>query len=121
MRLASLFKPIVIVATGSGIGPCLSFLNVHRGLPKRVLWSARCPLTTYGVGILRDVLRADPKALIVDTTRSGIPDLLALTWALVRDMGAEAVMVVGNPGVTRQVVEGMEGRGVAAFGAVFDS
>ncbi|OTA22548.1 hypothetical protein BTJ68_14245 [Hortaea werneckii EXF-2000] len=29
MRVASLFNPVLIVATGSGIGPCLSFLNCN--------------------------------------------------------------------------------------------
>ncbi|KAK3115979.1 hypothetical protein LTR53_004151 [Teratosphaeriaceae sp. CCFEE 6253] len=121
MRLSSLFRPIVIVATGSGIGPCLSFLNRYRRHPKRVLWSARCPGKTFGAGIVDAVLRADGKALIIDTTVTGTPDLVGLAYAIVREIGAEGVMVISNPGVTRRVVFEMEARGIAAFGAVFDS
>ncbi|KAK0781396.1 hypothetical protein LTR91_009484 [Friedmanniomyces endolithicus] len=123
MRLSSLFRPLVIVATGSGIGPCLSFLNTHHGHPLRVLWSARFPAKTYGNGVVREVLRADPRAVVVDTGAVGCArvDLVGLAFAMVREVGAEAVMVISNPKVTGEVVSGMERRGVAAFGAVFDS
>ncbi|KAK0940306.1 hypothetical protein LTR29_008205 [Friedmanniomyces endolithicus] len=123
MRLSSLFRPLIVVATGSGIGPCLSFLNTHHGHPLRVLWSARCPAKMYGKGVLREVLRADPRPVIVDTGAVGCArvDLVGLAFALVREIRAEAVMVISNPKVTREVVFGMERRGVAAFGPVFDS
>ncbi|KAK0915794.1 hypothetical protein LTR02_001082 [Friedmanniomyces endolithicus] len=123
MCLSSLFRPLVIVATGSGIGPCLSFLNTHHGHPLRVLWSARCPAKTYGNGVVREVLRADPRAVVVDTGAVGCArvDLVGLAFALVREVRAEAVMVISNPKVTGEVVCGMERKGVAAFGAVFDS
>ncbi|KAK5747199.1 hypothetical protein LTR17_000334 [Elasticomyces elasticus] len=123
MRLATLFRPIVIVATGSGIGPCLSFLNVKRGHPMRVIWSARCPELTFGYGIIEKVLKADDKAVIVDTQQVGCAkvDLVSLSFAMVKDTRAEAVIIISNPKVTRDVVYGMEMRGIAAFGAVFDS
>ncbi|KAK1821341.1 hypothetical protein LTR12_004227 [Friedmanniomyces endolithicus] len=123
MRLSSLFRPLVIVATGSGIGPCLSFLNTHHGHPLRVLWSARCPAKTYGNGVVREVRRADPRAVVVDTGAVGCArvDLVRLAFAMVREAGAEAVMVISNPKVTGEVVFGMERKGVTAFGAVFDS
>lgn len=95
MRLALLFRPIIIVATGSGIGPCLSFLNLNREHPMRVLWSTRSPETTYGYGIIRDVLEADPRAVIVDTTKMRCRvHVKALAFALVREIGAEGVMVI---------------------------
>ncbi|TKA79284.1 hypothetical protein B0A55_04252 [Friedmanniomyces simplex] len=124
MRLSSLFAPLVIVATGSGIGPCLSFLNLNHGHPMRILWSARCPEKTYGHGVLRDVLRADRNAVVVDTgavVGGGRVNLVGLAFALAAETGAEGVMVISNPRVTKEVVCGMERRGIAAFGAVFDS
>ncbi|TKA24655.1 hypothetical protein B0A50_06415 [Salinomyces thailandicus] len=123
LRIASLFIPLVLVATGSGIGPCLSFLNTRRKRhsPCRIIWSARSPEETYGRGILEDVLRADRDAVIVDTRRSGHPDLVGLAFASVRSMRAEAVVVVSNPRVTKEVVFQLEVRGVPAFGAIFDS
>ncbi|EMC93896.1 hypothetical protein BAUCODRAFT_48961, partial [Baudoinia panamericana UAMH 10762] len=121
MRVSSMFHPLVVVATGSGIGPCLSWLNMHHGYPVRVIWSARSPETTYQSTMIRDVLRADPQALIIDTKQTGTPDLVALVYSLVKQSGAEAITIIANPKVTQDVVFGMEARKIAAFGAIFDS
>lgn len=121
MRIASLFKPIIVVATGSGIGPCLSYLQVHPQHPMQIIWSARSPQLTYGEDIMRAVVKADRRAIIVDTKQTGHPDLPALTYAMWEARNAEAVVVISNPVVTRKVVYEMEARGVPAFGAIFDS
>ena len=117
---SKLFKQIVIVATGSGIGPCLSLLydNVT---PLRVLWSTQNPETTYGPKIMKTVLKADPNAVIWNTRTLGRPDMVALTYQLVLESNAEAVFVISNPKVTQKVVYGMETRGIPAYGAIFDS
>jgi len=121
MRIASLFKPIVVVTTGSGIGPCLSFLQVNPNHPLRIIWSARFPEQTYGKEIMSSVLTSDPNAIIIDTKVTGQPDLEALTYALYKDIEAEAIVIISNPKVTRDVVFTMESRDVPAFGAIFDS
>ncbi|KAF2720915.1 hypothetical protein K431DRAFT_248326 [Polychaeton citri CBS 116435] len=124
LNVVSLFKPVVVVATGSGIAPCLSFLRphgAHTGYPLRVLWSARNPEETYGPGILRTVTRADPAAVIIDTKKTGTPNMTALSYALYRESHCEAVMIISNAKVTREVVYGLESRGIPAFGAIFDS
>lgn len=121
MRIATLFQRIVIVTTGSGIGPALSFMNVRPHWPMRVIWSARDPENTYGLEIINAVLRADRRAIIVDTKKTGHPNMPALTYAAYESFGAEAVMVVSNPAVTGKVVFEMESRGVPAFGPIFDS
>lgn len=121
LRIASLFEPIVIVTTGSGIGPCLSFLQSQPDHPVRVLWSARSPEQTYGKEILASVLISDPKAVIIDTKVTGQPDLEALTYALYKEIDAEAIAIFSNPRVTRDMVFAMESRKVPAFGAIFDS
>ncbi|KAK3704655.1 hypothetical protein LTR37_013754 [Vermiconidia calcicola] len=121
MRVASLFRPIIVVATGSGIGPCLSFLQVHPDHSMRIIWSTRFPETTYGPEIMKAVLRADRRAMIIDTKKTGTPDLPALTYAMAKAENAEAVVVISNPTVTKKVVFEMEARGVAAFGPIFDS
>ncbi|KAI0200546.1 hypothetical protein F4808DRAFT_428226 [Astrocystis sublimbata] len=115
-----LFKRIVVVATGSGIGPCLSLLFADV-TPRRVLWSTRTPEKTYGPRVINEVLRADPKAVIWDTTAKGYPDIVAETWQLVHELDAEAVFIISNPKVTEKVVFGMQSRGIAAYGAIFDS
>ena len=115
-----LFKRIVVVATGSGIGPCLSLLYANV-TPRRVLWSTPHPDTTYGAKIMNSVLKADPDAIVWNTRTLGRPDMVALTYQLVLESNAEAVFIISNPKVTRKVVYGMETRGIPAYGAIFDS
>lgn len=115
-----LFRRIVIVATGSGIGPCLSLLFADV-TPRRVLWSTRDPEATYGPGVLAEVLRADPRAVVWNTNEKGYPDIVAETYQLVHESDAEAVFIISNPKVTEKVVFGMQTRGIPAYGAIFDS
>ncbi|RMY33615.1 hypothetical protein D0865_14412 [Hortaea werneckii] len=121
MRIAACFRPVLVIATGSGIGPCLSFLNCHRGHPAHVLWSARSPEEVYGGETLSNVLEADPGALIIDTKQTGRFELTEVAWAKMQQTKAEAAVIISNSKVTRDVVFGMEARGVIAFGAIFDS
>lgn len=115
-----LFKKIVVVATGSGIGPCLSLLYAN-ATPRRVLWSTPNPESTYGPKIMNAVLKADPDAIVWNTRSLGRPDMVALTYQLVAESGAEAVFIISNPKVTKKVVYGMQTRGIPAYGAIFDS
>lgn len=115
-----LFKRIVVVATGSGIGPCLSLLYADC-TPRRVLWSTPNPEITYGPKIMNAVLKADPDAIVWNTKTLGRPDMVALTYQLVSESNAEAVFIISNPKLTRKVVYGMQTRGIAAYGAIFDS
>ncbi|TKA66172.1 hypothetical protein B0A49_09139 [Cryomyces minteri] len=121
LRVALLFKCVVIVATGSGIGPCLSLFNSKPDHPVRILWSTPNPEATYGKGIIDAVLRADPNAVIVDTRKTGRVDMVSLTYSLYEEANAEAVVIISNPKVTRKVVYGMDTRGIPAFGPIFDS
>ena len=120
LRMALVFKKVVIVTTGSGIGPTLSMLHAHP-LPARILWSTPNPIQTYGESILEAVGQADPEAMIIDTRATGRPDMVALAYHLFLESKAEAVFVLSNARLTRKVVYGMESRGVPAFGPVFDS
>ncbi|KAI0802586.1 acetyl-CoA synthetase-like protein [Xylaria sp. FL0064] len=120
LTIAPLFKKVVLVATGSGIGPCLPVLLEGR-VPARVLWSTPHPRETFGEEIMNDVLRADPKAIIWNTRTQGKPDLTALAYQLMKESDAEAVCIISNKKVTQQVVYRLEARGIPAFGAIFDS
>ncbi|KAI1050872.1 hypothetical protein LB507_009245 [Fusarium sp. FIESC RH6] len=117
---SKIWQRIVIVATGSGIGPCLSLLYADV-TPRRVLWSTRDPEKTYGPTVVSAVKRADPNALIWNTTTRGYPDIVLETYKLVVESNAEAVYIISNPKVTDKVVFGMQTRGIPAFGAIFDS
>ena len=118
--VSRLFKKIVVVATGSGIGPCLSLFHAHL-TPCRVLWSTPSPESTYGRRVIDSIFTADPHAVIWDTRRHGRPNMVALTNQLYSSSGAEAVFIVSNPKVTRKVVYAMSSRGIPAYGPIFDS
>lgn len=120
LRMGVVFKKLVIVATGSGIGPVLSMLIAHP-MPCRILWSTPNPVQTYGDKIMQAVSAADPEAMIINTRKSGRPDIVALTYHLYLEAKAEAVFIISNPNLTRKVVYGMESRGIPAYGPIWDS
>jgi len=120
LRICPLFRSIVLVATGSGIGPCLPVLMAKK-MNVRVFWSTPNPEKTFGQEIIDAVKTADPRAVIHDTRTMGRPDMVAITWRLLIESGAEAVAIISNKKLTQKVVYGMEARGVPAYGAIFDS
>ncbi|KAI4239116.1 MAG: hypothetical protein LQ349_000596 [Xanthoria aureola] len=120
LRMAIVFRRVVLVTTGSGIGPILSMLVSHP-LSCRLLWSTPDPEKTYGESIMESVCKADPDALIINTRASGRPDMVALAYHLYMQSKAEAVFCISNPKLTRKIVYGMESRGVPAYGPIWDS
>lgn len=119
-HIETLFKSVVYIATGSGIGPVLPHL-LAKQVPIRLIWSTRSPRATYGDSLVDEILEAQPDALIWDTDVSGKPDLLTLAYAAVQSFGAEAVICISNQRLTERVVEEMEARGIPAYGAIWDS
>jgi len=47
--------------------------------------------------------------------------MVKLTYKLVREFVAEAVVIISNPTLTYKVVYGLNSRGIPAFGAIWDS
>ena len=119
-RSANMFTRILIVATGSGIGPALTNLGANDSR-YRVLWQTRSPLKTYGPGILGLVEKFDRDAVVIDTDKHGRQDMLIIAWHLAREMDAEIVFVITNPAATNKIVFGLEARGIPAYGPLFDS
>ena len=115
-----LFKRVVYIATGSGIGPCLPHLLAQE-VPSHLVWSTRDARKTYGDALVDEILDVEPNALIWDTDSKGRPDLVQLAYAACKAFDAEAVIVISNQKLTRQVVYGMESRGIPAYGAIWDS
>ncbi|CAG8954990.1 hypothetical protein HYFRA_00008679 [Hymenoscyphus fraxineus] len=120
LRIAPLFRSVVLVATGSGIGPCLPVIYAKK-VPARVFWSTPHPETNFGTEICDAVKAADPKAVIHNTKTMGRPDMVAITYQLLRESNAEAVCIISNKKLTQMVVYAMEARGIPAYGAIFDS
>lgn len=121
MCMALIFKRIVVVTTGSGIGPVLAVVQDVRDTKVKVIWSTPSPLKTYGEGICNAVGNVDPDAVIIDTRKERRPDLVQRAWDLYVRENAEAVFVISNPKLTRKVVYGLESRGVPCFGPIWDS
>lgn len=115
-----LFKRVVWVATGSGIGPCLPHLLAQE-VPASLVWSTRTPRETYGDALVDEILAVQPDALIWDTNEHGRPDLVKLAYDAYRAFDAEAVICISNKKLTWQVVYGLESRGIPAYGAIWDS
>jgi hypothetical protein len=119
-NIETLFTKVVYVATGSGIGPCLPHLLAAE-VPSRLVWATRDPRATYGDALVDEILAVQPHALVWDTSRDGKPDMVRLAYAAYREFGAEAVICISNKKLTWQVVQGLEQRGIPAYGAIWDS
>lgn len=119
-NIDQLFKRVVWVATGSGIGPCLPHLMAQE-VPARLVWSTRSPRQTYGDALVDEITALQPDALIWDTDERGRPDLVQLALEAYQDFDAEAIICISNKKLTWQVVYGMESRGIPAYGAIWDS
>ncbi|MEV5447751.1 hypothetical protein AB0N23_35340, partial [Streptomyces sp. NPDC052644] len=115
-----LFRRVLYVATGSGIGPVLPHLLAGQ-VPAHLVWVARRHRETFGDDLVDEILAHQPDALLWDTARDGKPDMLRLAWQACRRYDAEAVICISNRPLTWQVVRGMEERGVPAYGAIWDS
>ncbi|KIK52036.1 hypothetical protein GYMLUDRAFT_50104 [Collybiopsis luxurians FD-317 M1] len=120
MRIVPLFRRVVVVATGSGIGPCAPHVFAKMS-DIQLLWTAPNVRETFGDKLVDSILEASPSAVIYDTRKNGKPDMVKLVARLVKEFEAEAVCIISNPPLTRKVVYGMMSRGVPAFGAIWDS
>jgi hypothetical protein len=118
--IAKLFKRVVWVATGSGIGPVLPHL-LSQEVPSRLIWSTRAPEVTYGDALVAEILEVQPNALIWDTDHHGRPDLVKLALDIYGRSKAEAVICISNKKLTWEVVRGIESFGIPAYGAIWDS
>ncbi|OGE55130.1 hypothetical protein PENARI_c005G00883 [Penicillium arizonense] len=121
IHVMRVFRRVVVVATGSGIGPCLSFLSEKNRPPLRVIWQTRNPNRTYGGDVLNLVRQLDPSPLLIDTGNSGRVDMLPVIQETFREFDAEAVCVISNPRLTQKLVFELKASGVPAFGPIFDS
>ncbi len=119
-RIETLFRRVIYVGTGSGIGPILPHL-LGGNVPCRLIWSTRSPRRTYGDALVDEIESHSIDPLIWDTDANGKPDLSALAWHAAREFGAEAVIVISNQKLTRKIVHDMESRGLPAYGAIWDS
>ncbi|KAJ5926618.1 hypothetical protein N7516_008391 [Penicillium verrucosum] len=115
------FDRIIIVTTGSGIGPCLGFLGDKNRPLIKVIWQTRNPLQTYGQDVIDLVHQMGPDPIIFDTSRDGRVDMLPVVRQQLKEFEAEAVFVISNPKMTQDIVYEFESQGIPAYGPIFDS
>ncbi|KAJ1327486.1 amino acid adenylation domain-containing protein [Microdochium nivale] len=119
MRIATLFNRLVVIATGSGIGPLLGHLQ-SPSCPTQLLWSTKDPENTFGK-MYKLLKEKAPDAVVHDTKVKGRPDLVKMGYNLAKSFGAEGVIIIANEKITKKVVYGLESRGIPAYGAIWDS
>lgn len=119
--MVQIFRKVIIVTTGSGIGPCLGGMANTPSTKCRILWSAPSPRNTFGDDICDRVLEVDSQAVVIDTHIEGRKDLVVIAYTLYMEEGAEAVFCVSNKALTRNVVYELGSRGVPTFGPIWDS
>ncbi|KAH6984068.1 hypothetical protein EDB80DRAFT_756876 [Ilyonectria destructans] len=120
MRITTLFNRVVLIATGSGIGPILGHIQ-SPSCPTQLIWSTSRPEQMFGEDLCNVIKAQIPDAVIHDTERFGRPDLVKMGYNLVQSFKAEAVIIIANEKITKKVVYGLETRGVPAYGAIWDS
>lgn len=134
LSMALVFKKVVVVTTGSGIGPCLSLMLETHKIKKTqigaILWQAHDPFTTYGDELVGRVLDSTQHAVIVDSSfmkkqkkimMTAKDHLIPMSYNLFLESGAEAVFVISNKELTKEIVNSLEKRGVPAYGPIWDS
>ena len=115
-----LFKKVIYVATGSGIGPVLPHL-LTKAVPSKLVWATRNPRKTYGDKLIDQIYDVQEDALIWDTDKDGKPDLVKLAYQAYKEFDAEAIICISNEKLTWLVVSEMEKSGIPAYGAIWDS
>ena len=86
----------------------------------RVLWCAYEPYAPHWAFAL-DIIRTIDKNAKVFDSKAGRPDMAFEARYLAETTCVEAVMVVSNPKVTKEVVDECKIHRIAGYGAVFDS
>lgn len=63
LRIVPLFRRVVLVATGSGIGPCAPTIFEQR-VPMKLLWTSPNVRETFGDKLVDSILEKSPDAVI---------------------------------------------------------
>lgn len=115
-------------------------LILENKVPCRLLWVASNARQTFGDKFVDDITQINPRAVLYsaflffflpsdfglffllssDSRLHGEPDLVKMTYRLVKEFDAEAVIVVSTKTTVDKVVYGLVSRGIAAFGSVGD-
>ncbi|KAI9164119.1 Adenylate-forming reductase [Paramyrothecium foliicola] len=104
MHVTRLFSRVVLIATGSGIGPVLGHMH-DRVQPMKLIWSTPHPEKTFGQKLCDTIRSKVPDAVIWDTRVLGRPDLVKMGYNMAKSFDAEAVVIIANEPITKKDVE----------------
>lgn len=103
-----MLEKVVVVATGSSIARTLSLLQAP-DLEGRILWSTPGPADkVFAPYIVNYVKKADPNAVIVDSSTSSRPNLVAEARNVYSPSDAEVVFIISSAAVASDCVCGLE-------------
>ena len=112
------------------MGPCVPCI-LEQMVPNKLLLMSINVRETFGDGFVDSILEKSPEAVILpisqthltenlDTHTHGKPDMVKLTYHVVKEFEAEVVCIISNQKLTEKVVYGMKSRGIPAYGAIWD-
>ncbi|KAK1404224.1 adenylate-forming reductase 03009 [Heracleum sosnowskyi] len=120
--LVSLYKKVVLVATGSGICVFLSFLMQPSSTEVCLVWVAKGVEQNFGTEIMKYVSGfPKDKVIVHDTGVLGRPNVAEMSVDAAKKWKAEVVIVTSNPEGSRDVVHACKASGIPAFGPIWDS
>ncbi|KAK0456186.1 hypothetical protein EV421DRAFT_1886661 [Armillaria borealis] len=120
LTVAPLFRRILFVGTGSGIGPIASHIFAGKA-NHRLIWMAPNTRATFGDHLVDQIISKSPDALLYDTRKYGKPNMVKLIHHVVDEYQPEVVCVISNNSFTQKIVYGLRSRGILTLGAIFDS
>lgn len=129
MQNVQLFDSVVIVATGSGIAPCLGYADEERygHIERHLLWVGKQHAEIYGAELMQFVYNNFTSVSLLDTSAykkstGHYPDIAKEAGALFEKWkSTEAVFIVSNQPLTYDCVKRLEHSGISAYGAIWDS
>ncbi|KAJ3391459.1 hypothetical protein HDU92_009019 [Lobulomyces angularis] len=122
MRVEKLFKRVLYVCTGSGIGPILPHILRKHPEKSKLLWICSEPEATFGQELVNEIKsNAGLDAVIHNTRTQGRLNLVKTSISMYQEINAETILVVSNPAFTAQLSYGCNARGIRCLGVIFDS
>lgn len=121
--LTCLYSRVVMVATGSGLGPMLSLYLQSRFDDAVLIWVGRGLQENYGSqvwSLVHDAVAAD-RLITVDTLKQDKPDIVSLACNAAWDIDAQAVFINSNPKGAEITLRGCAANGIQAFRPAWDS
>ncbi|KAF3779764.1 hypothetical protein EJ110_NYTH40682 [Nymphaea thermarum] len=120
--LVNMYNRVLLVATGSGLCPFLSFLLQRSQANVYLVWVAKGMEQNFGEEIMSMVNSYPKEKMIIhDTAVLGRPNVTELVLKAAAKWSPEVVIVTSNPEGSRDVVNTCKNAGVPAFGPIWDS